>query len=205
MGLEQQATPPTRGRPRVVDLPTIVRTATALVDKQGLGGLTVRAVADALGVAPMTLYGYVSDKEALVDLVAAELHANALGDLETFEQWRQLLLALGSATRRVALDHPGLLDMYLHTRLSSPTAVAVAEHCLAMMQADGVPREAGLQALDTVQLYVLGYVMREAGRTVHDRPTRRTRGNAAQSEPSDFLAGLALIVNGVPSQAANLP
>src|SRR5262245_53988694 len=45
----------------------IVRAAVALADRAGLEALTMRRLADELGVAPMSLYHHVPNKEELVD------------------------------------------------------------------------------------------------------------------------------------------
>ncbi len=38
-----------------------------IADKSGLDGVTMRAVADRLGVTPMALYRHVGDKQGLLD------------------------------------------------------------------------------------------------------------------------------------------
>jgi AcrR family transcriptional regulator len=50
----------------------LVKVATRLFAAHGFEGVTMRAVADALGVSPMTSYRYVTDKEQLVDWVRTE-------------------------------------------------------------------------------------------------------------------------------------
>lgn len=62
----------------------IVRTGLDLVEHAGLAGLTMRRVADELGVAPMSLYRYVTDREGLLlgmlDVVALEIGAVETSD-----------------------------------------------------------------------------------------------------------------------------
>ncbi len=48
---------------------SIVRAATALADDGGLGAVSMRQVARRVGVAPMTLYGYVPGRDELLELM----------------------------------------------------------------------------------------------------------------------------------------
>ena len=59
-----------------IDRKQIATAALAIVDERGPKALTMRAVADALGVTAMALYHYVEDKTALVALLVDE----AIGD-----------------------------------------------------------------------------------------------------------------------------
>ncbi|MFF5262759.1 TetR/AcrR family transcriptional regulator [Actinomadura viridis] len=60
---------PRRGpRPRLT-VEEIVRTATDLADTEGLDALSIRRIAERLGVAPMSIYTYVPGKSELIDLM----------------------------------------------------------------------------------------------------------------------------------------
>ncbi|GAA3959867.1 TetR/AcrR family transcriptional regulator [Actinomadura viridis] len=60
---------PRRGpRPRLT-VEEIVRAATALADAEGLDALSMRRIAERLGVAPMSIYTYVPGKSELIDLM----------------------------------------------------------------------------------------------------------------------------------------
>jgi AcrR family transcriptional regulator len=60
---------PRRGpRPRLT-VEEIVRTAVAIADAEGLEALSMRRIAESLGVAPMSIYTYVPGKSELLDLM----------------------------------------------------------------------------------------------------------------------------------------
>lgn len=69
--------PDARPRPRL-SLDQVVQAAIALLDEEGLDGLTTRGLAARLGVQSPALYWYVSDKGELLDLVADALCAPVL-------------------------------------------------------------------------------------------------------------------------------
>ena len=58
-----------RGPRRGTSVDEIVAAAIGIADRDGLEGLTMRRVAAALGVGPMTLYSYVPGRAELLDLM----------------------------------------------------------------------------------------------------------------------------------------
>src|SRR4249919_2561350 len=82
----------------------VVAAAVALADAEGLAALSVRRVAEALGLSPMSLYTYVPSKAELLDLmldsVAAEIPPPDGGD------WRGKLAQLARARWAMAQRHP---------------------------------------------------------------------------------------------------
>lgn len=64
------------GRRQALTRAEVVRAGIAIADTEGVPGLTMRAVADALGgMNPMSLYRYVLNKDGLVDLMLDEVSA----------------------------------------------------------------------------------------------------------------------------------
>jgi AcrR family transcriptional regulator len=66
--------PVTRGRPARITRAAIVDAAETLIARHGVKALTLRRVANALGVTPMALYRHVSDKNALLVVVMDALY-----------------------------------------------------------------------------------------------------------------------------------
>jgi AcrR family transcriptional regulator len=86
---------------------TVLATAVALADAEGLEAVSMRRLADALGVVPMALYKHVADKEDLldgmVDTVIGEVPpTSAL----RADQWRAAVHETLLATRAVVARHP---------------------------------------------------------------------------------------------------
>jgi TetR/AcrR family tetracycline transcriptional repressor len=93
----------------------VVHAAIALLDEEGLDGLTTRALATRLGVQSPALYWYVRDKGELLDLVADAICAPALAAspaLTADVGWRERAttgLRLYRAVLRSHRDAPRLL------------------------------------------------------------------------------------------------
>src|SRR3990170_2400464 len=79
--------------------------------------MSMRAVAERVGLTSMALYPYVGGKDALldglVDLLSAEL-GSAYGADPADIDWRRRLRALGRAVRALARAHPGAFPLLLN-------------------------------------------------------------------------------------------
>src|SRR2546430_11470202 len=80
--------PPTPPAP--LDRERIVAAAIALADEGGLEAVSLRKVAARLNAGPMRLYGYISTKQELFDLMVDEVHAEILPE-EQPGDWRGAL------------------------------------------------------------------------------------------------------------------
>ena len=60
-----------RGRPKKLELDTIVDTALAVLDADGIDAVSFRRVGAELGVSHMTLYTYFDSKESLLNAMVA--------------------------------------------------------------------------------------------------------------------------------------
>ena len=78
--------PPTRPVP--LDRERIVGAAVALADEGGLEAVSLRKVAARLDAGPMRLYGYISTKQELFDLMVDEVYAEILPEEEPGD-WRE--------------------------------------------------------------------------------------------------------------------
>lgn len=87
----------------------IAEAARALLDAEGPDGLTMRRVADALGIKAPSLYKHVPDKTALEALVVAEGFLEYAEALESaIADADDPLSALATAYRDYAVAHPHL-------------------------------------------------------------------------------------------------
>lgn len=122
----------------------VVAAAVAIADAEGLPALSIRRVAEALGLSPMSLYTYVPSKAELVDLmldrVAAETAQPDAPD------WRGQLEQLARGRWAMAQRHPWLIQVGMHRPPLGPHVLAAAESALRAI--DGL----GLTPLEMDQL-----------------------------------------------------
>ncbi|MEU8378063.1 TetR/AcrR family transcriptional regulator [Streptosporangium sp. NPDC048865] len=159
--------PPTRPAP--LDRERIVAAAVALADEGGLEAVSLRKVAARLDVGPMRLYGYISTKEELFDLMVDEVHAEILSP-ERPGDWREALRVRAHRTRLAALRHEWLADLLGGRPTLGPNALAVTETTLAAL--DGLADlDTVMRAAETVSAYCTGAIRREIANLRAERAT----------------------------------
>ncbi|HET6952666.1 MAG TPA: helix-turn-helix domain-containing protein, partial [Acidimicrobiales bacterium] len=92
----------------------ILNAAVELSRREGLKGLTMRALADALGVSPMATYHYVSSRDELLSLVAGEI-MRSVPPPPPGGPWEERLLAYMLAMGDALAAVPGLVDVVLQS------------------------------------------------------------------------------------------
>jgi len=117
--MEGTATPPIRS-PRARE---IVAAARELLEREGPAGLSMRRVADRLGIRAPSLYKHVRDKGELEAALISEAFEEAAERFEATDS----LAALGAAYRAFALEHPHLYRLMLQGRLPRERLVPGAE------------------------------------------------------------------------------
>ena len=124
-----------------LDRDAVLRAGLALADEAGLAAVTLRRLADRLGVTPMALYRHVAGKDDLLDGMADLLYAE-LDVPEPTGDWWEELAALARSTRRVLLAHPAAAPLFSRP-LSGPNSLRLGDALLGTLQRAGFyPAEA---------------------------------------------------------------
>src|ERR687897_687258 len=90
----------------------VLRAAVSLADAGGIESLTMRRLAEALGVEAMSLYYHVANKEAIldgvVDIIMSEIDeaVNRTGAPSAEDDWKTAMRMRILAAREVMLRHP---------------------------------------------------------------------------------------------------
>lgn len=96
----------------------ITEAAVALLDEEGMERLTMRHLAERLGVGATTLYWHIDTKDDVVDLATDAIFAEALNPDGEDENWRENVVALLSGCRAMLLRHPWCAALPLRRRPS---------------------------------------------------------------------------------------
>ena len=107
---------------------TVVDGALALTDAEGLEGLTIRRLAQHLGVTPMALYWHFKNKDELLDGVADRLWSLIDTDVDHSLPWVERLRALMGSMVDVLRAHPPAASLLVTTQPDD------AEHCFDIME-----------------------------------------------------------------------
>ncbi|MGO1545088.1 MAG: TetR/AcrR family transcriptional regulator [Gulosibacter sp.] len=128
------AASPQRGPKREMSVERIVDAAIELADAEGLGAVSMAAVAAKLGFTPMSLYRYVTAKDDLILLMQET--ATGIPPESTREQdgWRDTLRALSDAQVRTYIAHPWIVDVPITGSTVTPNSASWLDACLAALE-----------------------------------------------------------------------
>ena len=136
----------------------VLAAARELLAESGLAGVTMRALAQRLGVSPNALYSHVASKTALVDDVLDDLLAEVEAPDPATADPVAGLHALMASTHAVLLAHPDLVGLYLARQgARGPNAVRLGEVMLALLARAGVTGAAAREAQRVLIVYAIGF------------------------------------------------
>ena len=115
---------PQRGPKREMSVERIVEAAVEIADAEGLGAVSMAAVAARLGFTPMSLYRYVNAKEDLILLMQEEATGAPSEATRTAGGWRERLEALYREQLQHYLTHPWVLDIPISGVPATPNSAA---------------------------------------------------------------------------------
>ncbi len=144
-----------------------------LLRSEGLDAVSMRRVADRLGVAPNSIYAHVADKAALVD----ELIDATLGGVATptDDGWRARIERVMRDSRRELLAHPDLVPFALVRQSVGPNALRLGEVTLGALREAGLDGPAAVTGLQVLLVHTIGSAAFETGRTGDPDPAARGR------------------------------
>jgi AcrR family transcriptional regulator len=139
---------PRRGRPAQISREQIVAAAREL----GPADLTMKTVAEMLGVTRKALNYYVNDRAGLVELVVLDRFEAQLDEVRLPEggDWHELLRAYADAIRGGIIEVGELATHYPVSGLATPAALGIAERVLQSLVAAGFDVDAAGMALTLV-------------------------------------------------------
>ncbi|MDP9384252.1 MAG: TetR/AcrR family transcriptional regulator [Actinomycetota bacterium] len=143
-------------RPAARSRAEVATAALALIDEEGLAGLSMRRLAQRLGVGTMTLYGWFRSKDELLHAVV-EVAADGPPPHVPEGDWRDALRAIARQWRRSLERHPALVELRLRRPITTPAAFASTEAGLQALLAAGFDRAGAARAFRTLFVYVFGY------------------------------------------------
>ena len=166
------ATSTTRTRPRgSLTREEIIKEALALLEQQGPGALSMRRLADRLGVAPNALYYHVRGKADLIDGLVDQVYAGLDLDPDPSGDWTQQLATLSQAIRAHLLAHPAVVPFALQQPGLGPHALRLGESIYDVLRPAGFSDEAVVGTVYALLTYILGFVALEVPRAGSDAQT----------------------------------
>ncbi|MEV5651716.1 TetR/AcrR family transcriptional regulator [Nocardia sp. NPDC052254] len=135
---ELPARPVLRGPKQTVAVDEVIRTAVGIADRDGYGAVSIRAVAAAMGLKPMSLYTYVPDKQALI-IAMVDLVCDDDAPIDSAAPLRDRLARIARTVRTEVLAHPWLLEVPPWRLDLGPGRLRRYERQLAALVDEGLP------------------------------------------------------------------
>lgn len=185
------------GRPAKFTREQLQAAALALVDEQGLAGLSMRALAGALGTGAMTLYNYVGEREELDLLVVEAVIAQARWPQAGHPDWRDEVRAIATALWRAVRAHPHAIPLILTRRSRSPAVFEVTEALLHALARGGRSGHGLLVAFRAVSALIMGLAQSELAGPLARRAAESPQETIARFRalPADRFPRLIEIAN----------
>ncbi|ONF64779.1 TetR/AcrR family transcriptional regulator C-terminal domain-containing protein [Amycolatopsis keratiniphila] len=180
----------------------IVHAGLRLLNDVGLNGLTLRLIAQELGVKAPALYWHMKNKQELLDEMATRMYADAMPGRVPEGMGEQESLELAArALRRMMLAYRDGAKVFAGTFLTDDSLLG-DNPLQSRVDAGLEPHLAG-RALFTVYSYVIGFTIEE--QAVYPVPGERDPRYGATPSPwvfdedveGRFGDGLTMVLNGV--------
>jgi AcrR family transcriptional regulator len=146
-----------RARPRApLSRERVLRAAVALADQGGVDALSMRKLAQELGVVPMALYKHVANKDELldgmIDVVVGEIDPPAAGT-----DWKTAIRRRVLSARGALLRHPWASRVIESRTTPTPTVLAYMDSMIGIFRAGGFSVDLAHHAVHAMGSRLLGF------------------------------------------------
>jgi AcrR family transcriptional regulator len=149
----------TETRPRL-NRQIVLQAALELADRDGIDALTMRKLAQELGIEAMSLYHHVANKvellDGMIDLVFAQI------DLPTqTDGWKSTMRARAISALKVLIAHPWALGLMESRTAPGPANLRHHNAVLACLRANGFSVAATAHAYSILDSYIYGFALQQ--------------------------------------------
>ena len=139
----------------------LLRGAIAIADAAGIGSLTMRSLAQELGVKPMSLYHHVANKEeildGIIDVVFSEIELPP-DDAD----WRSAMRHRAISARSVLARHPWAIPLMESRTNPGPATLRQHDSMIGTLRRAGFSMQMNAHAYSLLDSYVYGFALQEA-------------------------------------------
>lgn len=144
----------------------IVEKAVELLDTDGIDGVSMRRLGDALGVEAMALYHHFPNKDAILDGVVASIISETGPGLPVDEaetDWKKVMLSGPASARRALEKHPKAGWLFLGRQYHTAKSLQMLEAPLRILHAAGFRGQALVDAAHAIFAYTAGWYILASG------------------------------------------
>jgi AcrR family transcriptional regulator len=169
----------------------VLRAAMKLADEGGIKTVSMRKIAQELGVEAMSLYNHVASKaeiiDGIVDLVATEI------DLAPDNpDWKAAMRRRVISAHEVLLQHPWAANLWMSGQTLGGARMRYADAVLRGFREGGFPEELTYHAFHVIQSHVMGFTMYVASFDFDVEELEQLAAEFLETFPADEYPDLAL-------------
>lgn len=138
----------------------IVTHAMTLADEDGIEALSMRRLAQRLGVQAMSLYHHVANKDELLDSMIDRVFAQVPPPVAS-GAWREEMRARAHAMRSVLLTHPWAVPLMDSRTNPGPAVLTHHDAVLGSLRGGGFDIALAAHAFSLLDAYIYGFVLQE--------------------------------------------
>jgi AcrR family transcriptional regulator len=181
----------------------VLAAAVAFADRHGLDALSMRKLADELGVAAMTLYYYVPNKteliDGMIDIVFGEIEPPS-SELD----WKEAMRRRAVSTRAALNRHRWAVGHMEGRTSHGPANLRLHDAVLGCLRAAGFSLELTVHAYSVQDAYIYGFALQETDMSSETPDDFAAEAQRQMSAYEDVLADyphLVEVVGGHVAQA----
>ncbi|WP_175407279.1 TetR/AcrR family transcriptional regulator [Streptomyces sp. TRM64462] len=138
----------------------VIRTAVAVADEKGTAALTMRAIAEPLGVEAMSLYHHVAGRDDVLDgMVDAVFGEIDLPPRDT--DWKSAMRHRAVSARAVLRRHPWAVGLMDSRSRPGPATLRHHDAVIGALRAGGFSVPMAAHAFSLIDSYLYGFVLQE--------------------------------------------
>ncbi len=144
-----------------LSLAEVMEAALFVTERNGLMHLTVRGVAEALGVTSPAIYHYVAHKVELIDRVCEHVARSVDLDVDPDMSWDDQIVDIVLGMDRTFARYPGVASQVLSLvePAPSPAALRINDRVMGLLLGAGFPNGEAVELLATVHFLVSGWLL----------------------------------------------
>ena len=139
-----------------LNLARVLNTAVALADEAGIEAVSMRKLAQKLGVVPMALYKHVANKEQLLDGIV-DVVVSEIAPPDPTLDWKLAVRARILSARAALLRHPWARRVMESKATPTPVVLDYIESTIAILVAGGLSVDLTHHALHALGSRVFGF------------------------------------------------
>jgi hypothetical protein len=138
----------------------ILRAAMNLADREGIESLSMRKIAQELGVQAMSLYNHVANRDdildGIVDMVVSEIEVPTIGG-----DWRMAMYRRATSAHQVLLRHPWATQPLVSRINVGPAMLCYINSTLGCLEEAGFSLEMADHVWNAIDSHIYGFTLQE--------------------------------------------